>query len=69
MVQTGHFDEQEELTTEKLKDMLNKKFSNIDYQNAKEDVIAFIKDKRKLDLWSKEFFIDITSNLKSNYEK
>ncbi len=69
MVQTGHFDEKEELSIEKLKDMLNKKFSNIDYQNAKEDVLAFIKDKRKLDLWSKEFFIDITSNLKSDYEK
>lgn len=63
MVQTDHFDEKEELTIEKLKEMLNKKFSNINYQNAKEDVVAFIKDKRKLDLWSKDFFIDITSNL------
>ena len=63
MVQTGHFDEKEELTIEKLKDMLNKKFSSIDYKNAKEDVIAFIKDKRKLDFWSKDFFIDITNNL------
>ncbi|MGI6359466.1 MAG: hypothetical protein ACOX02_00275 [Acholeplasmatales bacterium] len=61
--------EQEELTIEKLKEMLNKKFSSIDYQNAKEDVIAFIKDKRKIDLWSKEFFIDITNNLRSDYEK
>jgi len=69
MVQTGHFDEKEELTIDKLKDMLNKKFTSIDYINAKEDVVAFIKDKRKLDLWSKEFFTDITSNLKCNHEK
>jgi hypothetical protein len=34
---------------------------------VKEDVIAFIKDKRKLDFWGKNFFIDITSNLCIKY--
>lgn len=43
--------------------MLFGKFSNIDYNQAKEDVLPFIKDHSKLDLWSKEFFIEITNNL------
>ena len=66
MVQTGHFDIDEELTIEKLKDLLIEKFNTIDYSSAKEDVLPFIKDKTKLDIWNKEFFIDITKNLKGN---
>ncbi len=64
MVQTGHFDDGQELSIEKLKALLIEKFKSIDYSNAKEDVLPFIKDKTKLDIWSKEFFIDITKNLK-----
>lgn len=46
-----------------LKEMLNKKFEEINYTNAKEDVITFIEDKDSLSLWSKEFFKEITKNL------
>lgn len=47
-----------------LKDMLIKKFNEIDYKEAKEDVIPFIKNIESLDLWSKDFFISITKKLK-----
>ena len=46
-----------------LKELLIKKFKNINYNDAKEDVIPFIKDVTKLDLWNSEFFISITENL------
>lgn len=46
-----------------LKELLNKKFSEINYTNAKEDVIVFIKDKDSLNLWSEDFFKEITKNL------
>lgn len=52
-----------ELNLEILKKMLNKKFQEIDYTNAKEDVIAFINDKDSLNLWSTEFFIEISKKL------
>jgi predicted nucleotidyltransferase component of viral defense system len=65
LVQTGNFETNDDLTIDKLKEMLIEKFSIIDYQQAKEDVLPFIKDKSKLDIWNKEFFIDITKNLKS----
>ena len=48
-----------------LKKMLTNKFNEINYNDAKEDVIAFIEDKDSLNLWSKEFFIEITKNLNS----
>lgn len=48
-----------------LKEMLTNKFNEINYNDAKEDVIAFIEDKDSLNLWTKEFFIKITKNLNS----
>lgn len=35
----------------------------MNFEEAKKDVLPFIKDQSKLDLWSKEFFIEITKNL------
>ena len=33
------------------------------YDEAKEDVISFVKNSDSLDTWSKEFFISITNKL------
>ena len=43
--------------------LLNERFANIDYEQARQDVLPFIKDKSKLNLWSAAFFTDITKNL------
>ena len=47
-----------------LKELLINKFNEIDYQEAKEDVIPFIKNVDSLNIWNKDFFINITGNLK-----
>jgi len=39
------------------------KFDTIDYKQAREDVISFIKAPSKMDLWSADFFQQITENL------
>ena len=49
---------------ENLKKMLNEKFKNINYKEAKEDIYPFIEDKKSLDVWSEEFFVEITKELK-----
>lgn len=46
-----------------VKIMLKNKFDTIDYNQAREDVIPFIKDPSKMDLWSSDFFKQITDNL------
>ena len=53
----------DEFTIDTLKKLLNNKFEEIDYSDAKDDVIMFIKDKDSLSLWSKDFFEQITKNL------
>lgn len=55
-----------EITCDSVKEMLINRFNEIDYNAAKEDVIPFIKDASVLNLWSKEFFISITSGLNVN---
>lgn len=47
-----------------LKSMLNNKFNEINYTDAKEDVIPFIQDVDSLNLWSSVFFIKTTKELK-----
>lgn len=47
-----------------LKEMLYKKFKEINYKDAKEDVIPFIVDINYLDLWNEDFFVEITKKLK-----
>lgn len=55
-----------EITCDSVKEMLINRFNEIDYNAAKADVIPFIKDTSVLDLWSKDFFISITSGLSVN---
>ena len=63
LVQSKFIAEDYDLTIENLKGLLNERFSNTDFSQAREDVLPFVKDKSKLDLWSKEFFIEITKQL------
>lgn len=63
LVQSKFIDVEYDLTIDKLTSLLNERFENMDFEQAKEDVLPFIRDKSKLDLWSKEFFIEITKKL------
>lgn len=63
LVQSSFIKEDYDLSIENLKLLLNERFSNMDFEQAKDDVLPFIRDKSKLDLWSKEFFIEITKSL------
>ena len=64
LIESNFISRNEEFNIEALKEMLNKKFKEINYTNAKEDVISFVDDEASLDLWDKNFFIEITKNLK-----
>lgn len=63
LVGSGFIKEDFDLNRNSLIALLNDRFSSIDYEQAKQDILPFIKDKSKLDIWSAEFFKDITKNL------
>lgn len=54
-----------DFTIDTLRSMLNQRFEDIDFKQAKQDVLPFVNDPKKLDIWCKDFFIDITKNLQS----
>lgn len=62
---TGVLKESDTFTIDTFKTMLNERFDTIDYEQAKQDVLPFIQNPDKLDLWSKDFFISITENMQS----
>jgi len=62
MKQSGHLKGDEILTKESLISMLLNKFAEIDFQQAKNDVLPFIKNPESLDLWSENFFKKVTED-------
>lgn len=64
LVETGSLSKNDRFDLNILKTMLNQRFENIDFTQAKQDVLPFISDKSKLELWGTEFFKDITQNLR-----
>ena len=63
LIQSNFIKEGFELTIDEVKKMLKQRFESLDFKQAKEDVLPFVKDKTKLDLWSKEFFINLVERL------
>ncbi len=63
LIESKYINEDESFNLEVLKTLLKNKFKEINYPEAKEDVIPFIKDSHSLDLWSSAFFMKITEQL------
>ena len=63
LLESDYIKENDEFNIDILKEMLINKFREINYDEAKEDVISFVKNSDSLDTWSKEFFINITEKL------
>ena len=63
LVQSGAWETTAPFSLEDAKRLLCDRFNTIDYSQAKEDVRPFIKNPSSLDLWSAEFFKQITNHL------
>lgn len=68
LVQSGHLQAGVDYSLGEIKSMLKNRFDNIDYEQAKDDVAPFIKDKSVLAVWSAEFFKQITETLTENID-
>ena len=66
LIDSGVLKEEDDLTLDRVKEMLNDRFESMDYEIAKDDVINFIKDKSSLDIWSGRFFKEITKELQED---
>jgi len=62
MRQTGHLPTGETLTKRDLKTRLNKRFETVDFDQARKDVLPFVRNPDTVHLWSAEFFSAITDD-------
>ncbi|MDO4177728.1 MAG: nucleotidyl transferase AbiEii/AbiGii toxin family protein [Phascolarctobacterium sp.] len=62
MEQSGKWNPREELTMQRLKDLLRQRFQVVDFASARSDVAPFLSqaEQEGIKLWSAEFFNDIT---------
>jgi len=51
------------LTKESLIEIFNKRIVNIDWEQAKQDVLPFLKDKNQVKLWSNDFFTNLINQI------
>ncbi|HSX25960.1 MAG TPA: nucleotidyl transferase AbiEii/AbiGii toxin family protein [Chlamydiales bacterium] len=63
MIQAGHWKEGEKLSVDQLHQLIRKRIQEIDWAKAVDDVKPFVDDLRQFDLWSADFFYDITQRL------
>lgn len=64
LVQSDAWKQEDKFTVDDAKMLLCSRFDTMDFEQAKEDVRPFIKDTGSLNLWTADFFKQITNNLK-----
>ena len=64
LVQSGVWNAGDSFTVEDAKHLLCERFETIDYAQAKEDVLPFLKNGSSLDIWSADFFRQITGGIR-----
>ena len=63
LIESHYISQEDKFDVDFVKALLIARFNEIDFNDAKKDVLPFITDTSILDIWSKEFFIAITSHL------
>jgi predicted nucleotidyltransferase component of viral defense system len=62
MRQSGHWSG-ESITSETLTGLLKKRFAEVNFQEAADEVRVFLHDAREVELWSKDFFVDLAARI------
>ena len=63
LIDSGYISQDADCSMTEIKRILSERFDSIDFVQAKQDVEPFIHDSSVMDVWSSEFFKQITENL------
>ena len=63
LIDSGYISADADCSLPKIKAMLAERFDSIDYAQARQDVEPFIHDSSVLNIWSADFFKQITEGL------
>jgi hypothetical protein len=67
LIQSKAWDKNREFILIDLLELLREKINLTDFNNAKTDILPFIKDKNAIDLWSRNFFQQIIQKIQTIY--
>ena len=62
MRQSGHWSG-ESIASETLTGLLKKRFAEVNFQEAADEGRVFLRDAREVELWSKDFFVDLATRI------
>ncbi len=63
MRQTGDYSQEEPLSQSTLRNLLRSAVAALNVEQARNEVSPFIQDPRGLDIWSKDFFLDVIARI------
>lgn len=64
LIQSAAWQKKNKLSQNDVLKLLIHKIHHTDFKNAKTDILPFIRDKRAVELWSKDFFLELICSLK-----
>lgn len=64
MRQSGNWSREDPLNSEILLGLLKTKILHLNIQAAIDDILPFVQDKRKIEIWSREFFLSLLTQLR-----
>jgi hypothetical protein len=62
MHQSKHWSGNQPITLNDILQLLDERFSSVNFEQVKNDVLPFIKDTRSLELWNRDFFMSVTQD-------
>lgn len=63
--QSGNWTSKKKLTHGNMLELFQQRIDSLDVDSAKEDVVNFIKDTSRMDVWSKDFFHQIIKEIRT----
>jgi hypothetical protein len=61
--QSGDLIDQNSITLQDIKVLLQQRIQEIDFEQAKQDVFPFVSNSNVLELWSQKYFSELVSRL------
>lgn len=63
LIQTGAWQRNKKFTQHDLIALLREKIGQTDFDNAKKDILPFLRDPKSIELWSVNFFLELLTKL------
>lgn len=65
MRKSGDYGDEEPLTHARLLDLLRQRVHQADIAELRKEVAPFARDRRSLDVWSQDFFLQVIERIES----